>query len=149
MKLKKITTLDVSELTDLDTPHNFTTYCHNLKNYKGISMEDLICSELDIFNVDFSEVHLSIDNLSRHKLTYSKLDRIALAIINGASVKHFTLTKELALRLDRLLYHYDYWYWEPKPKTAITAIRRDLYTVDNSEPLNIREDLYLNLVNYK
>lgn len=127
-ELAKIRTLDVSELDGLDIDNNFTRFCTNIIDYKGITKIALLNTKLNINNVSFSGTSINLDEIYDTELKCFKVKtrRLRVALKNGAKIEHFILTKNKAKQLTDLLFSNQAYGTPP----LITA---DSYTIDKND----------------
>ena len=104
-ELAKIRTLDVSKLNGLDIDNNFTRFCDNIIEYKGITKLALLRTKLNINNVSFIGTNINLDEIYDADFKYFKIKkpRLQVALNNGAKIEQFILTKDKAKQLVDLL----------------------------------------------
>lgn len=96
--LSKITSIDMVGVTYVDSC-NFTRYCDNISEYNGLSVNELLLSELNLSRINFNNeksVDISvIKNISYH--------RLKTALENGLKIKHFNLNRDLLFQIGQFL----------------------------------------------
>lgn len=96
--LSKITSIDMTRVTYVD-PYNFTRFCDNISEYKGLSVNELLLSELNLSRINFSNeesVDISIVKNMSHR-------RLKTALKNGLKIKHFNLDRDLLFKIHSFL----------------------------------------------
>lgn len=130
--LSKITSIDMTGVTHVD-PCNFTRYCDNISEYKGLSVNELLLSELNLSRINFNNeksVDISvIKNISYH--------RLKTALENGLKIEHFNLNRDLLFQIGQFLIDREDVFGNIFKK----LISKSNYTIDETEnrltPLDI------------